>query len=208
MYLRSKTRLIKVPQSKWRHRIEILSQWGSRWAGLIGIVTALIAAIGTWYQGVITREHNELSVKPELRFVPYIGSDLRKSGIYITNVGLGPAKVIALRLKVAGQQYDLMQKGSQRAALRGINANLLCFTESQPVPEFHVKVGDFEPLFISANKIPLNNCEESVAKTLMSQKFEFDIKYLSMYDREFPRYQEVVVDPDAYSSRWPTPGSR
>jgi hypothetical protein len=90
------------------------------------------------YQSGITRQHNELSVKPTLRFVPYLEGDGRRNGIYIANVGLGPAEVTGLKLVVAGQHYDLMEKGSHRTVLRTVKANLFCFAESQPVPGFYV----------------------------------------------------------------------
>jgi hypothetical protein len=205
---RWKPRRAGEPQSRWGRRLHAASQWGSRWAGLIGIVTALVATTGTWYQSGIARQHNELSVQPKLRFVPYIEGDGRRNGIYIANVGLGPAEVTGLKLVVAGQHYDLMNKGSHRGVLQAIQANLLCFAESQPVPGFHVKAGDLEPLFVSANNALFNRCHQLVALALMNQPFEFELAYRSIYGRAFTQVQTVSLDKNAIYSRLPVPEPR
>lgn len=210
MQFRQRPHRVGKRQSKWGRRLHAASQWGSRWAGLIGIITALVAAIGTWYQSGITRQHNELSVKPKLRFVHYFEGDGRRNGIYIANVGLGPAEVVGLKLLVAGQHYDLMEKGSHRAVLRAVKANLLCFAESQPVPSFHVQAGagDLQPLFVSTNKTLFDGCPEKVALTLMHQPFDFEITYRSLYGRAVTEPHTVTIDQNALYSRRPVPEPR
>jgi hypothetical protein len=60
-------------------------------------------AIAVW-QGFLSRQHNRLSVRPHLQLTSYLGSPpLRLS---IANVGIGPAYIRNVRVRVDGQLVE------------------------------------------------------------------------------------------------------
>lgn len=191
-----------------------LQRWSiaaRRWSGLIGIAVALVATLGTWYQGALMREHNRLSVAPRLRLVPYLEGEGRRNGLYLENVGLGPAELVALRVTTTERTYDLMQPGSQRAVLQGLHADLRCFAETQPEPGVYVKAGSTEPLFVATAATAMPGCLWNVANTLMRHALEVEAEYRSMYLQSFTLRQRVRVDANAFTSRGvqaPAPVSR
>ena len=61
-------------------------------------VAALAFAVTLW-QGYLTRKHNRLSVQPRLRVSLQLGE---RPGIYLQNVGFGPAVIIDFLIALEG----------------------------------------------------------------------------------------------------------
>jgi hypothetical protein len=53
------------------------------------------------------RKHQQLSVKPNVRVVAYFEGQDRRNGIYITNVGLGPAIIKSVQIIDSTTTYQL-----------------------------------------------------------------------------------------------------
>lgn len=67
------------------------------------VVAVAAIAVAVW-QGMLSREHNRLSVRPHLQITSYLGSPpLRLS---IANVGIGPAYIRDVRLRVDGRLVE------------------------------------------------------------------------------------------------------
>lgn len=60
-------------------------------ASTIALVASILAVVFSWQQNNITKEHNRLSVKPILQLTPMVEGDNKRIGLYLSNVGLGPA---------------------------------------------------------------------------------------------------------------------
>ena len=185
-----------------------LSNWGHRWSGLIGILIALAALGGTWYSGLISREHNKLIVKPNIRFAPFLEGAGRRNGIYIENEGLGPARLTKLTAVVGGQSYDLLKLGGQRAALRAMDANLNCFLDIQPEIGTVLRSGQGGPLMAMTNATPSDLCLGLVALTFMKRPIELHAEYLSAYDERLETHQVIRVDSRSITDRLPLPQPR
>jgi hypothetical protein len=193
---------IKLHRSVGR-RLLALSNWGNRWSGLIGILVALVAVAGTWYSGLISREHNMLTLKPNIRFAHYLEGEGRKNGIYIFNLGLGPARLTKLSATINGDSYDLLGFGGQRTALKAMGAELYCFLDTPPEVGTILKVGDEQPLFAKTNAKSPEACSFLVAIALMKQPIELNAEYLSHYDQKLSAHQIIEIDKRAFTDRIP-----
>jgi hypothetical protein len=71
------------------------------------VVAATALSVSVW-QAAITRRHNRLSVRPALFFLWYDSPD--RIGLYLRNVGLGPAQIHSLDLSLVdgnGEEEDV-----------------------------------------------------------------------------------------------------
>jgi len=72
---------------------------------ILGLIIALSASIATIWQGVLTRRHNKLSVKPFLKtegnYIPG-----QKVSITLSNTGFGPAIIKSIQILIDGQVFD------------------------------------------------------------------------------------------------------
>jgi hypothetical protein len=65
-------------------------------------VVALLALSVSLWQGIISREHNRLSVKPHLD-IAWIGDTTGNGGIRIDNAGIGPAEILKFEIIIDGK---------------------------------------------------------------------------------------------------------
>lgn len=173
-----------------------------RYSGVANFLIAFSAMAATVYQGWLTREHNRLSVKPHIRFAPELEGKGKRNGLYIANVGLGPATLTALEIGVKGQRYNLLVPGGLRAAIKAMNVDLKCFSDIQPEVGTVLKAGDFEPIIIPSGPVlEPDPCPAIVALTLMNQSIEVYAAYESFYEQKFETRQVIAVDKGALLER-------
>ncbi len=202
---RLRSRHISICTLRPKTRLARLSSWGRRWSGLIGIVVAAAAMAGTWYQGFISREHNELSVKPSLRITTYLEGEGGRTGMYLVNSGLGPGELLGLTVSVGDKMYDLLVPGEERRLIRDFGVNLLCFQDTQPEAGSILKPTEEGPLLVITRAKILPSCDGAIALAFMTRSFEFDMKFQSLYGRVFQVKQAVQIDKRAFLDRLPLP---
>ena len=92
-------------------------------------VAALAFAVTLW-QGYLTRKHNRLSVQPRLRVSLQLGE---RPGIYLQNVGFGPAVIIDFLIALEGSDavsaFDALDMLESPVPL---NVNCLLYTSPSP----------------------------------------------------------------------------
>lgn len=179
------------------------------YSGVANFLIAFSAMAATVYQGYLTREHNRLSVRPRIRFAPELEGKSKRNGLFIANVGLGPATLSVLELSVKGQRYDLLVPGGLRAALKAMNVNLICFSDIQPEVGTVLKAGDFEPIIIpTAPVVEPDPCPAIVGLMLMNQTIEMHAVYESFYEQKFETRQVISVDKGALLERLKSIGAQ
>jgi hypothetical protein len=178
-----------------------IADWLRLYSGFFGFVIAVLAMAGTWYQGVIAREHNELSVRPSIRFGHYFEGAGKRNGVYIENFGLGTARITQLSVRINSGTFNLLKTGGARDALRSMGADLYCFLDINPEVGTMLRAGATEPL-LAGSMSPL--CHLQIARVLAKQPLELHVSYLSPYDKVIEeRPQTILIDKGAFDERVP-----
>ena len=84
-----------------------LSKWTTIISCLTGIISLIIALISAYYSYKaiqISTEHNKKSIQPLLVLYPKGEKDTQTYGIYLSNNGLGPARITGIKLN--GKSYS------------------------------------------------------------------------------------------------------
>ena len=168
--------------------------------GFFGIVIAVLAMVGTWYQGVIAREHNELSVRPSIRFSYYFEGEGKRNGVFIENFGLGTARITQLSVQINSGTFDLLKTGGARDALRSMGADIFCFLDINPEVGTMLRAGATEPLF-AGSRAPI--CNLQIARMLAKQPLVLHVRYLSPYEKTIEDRQTILIDRAAFEERVP-----
>lgn len=174
---------------------------GGSLAGWPSFAVALLAMAATAYQGWLTREHNRLSVRPNVRFAAYMEGAGHRNGIYVENLGLGPAILSSLNVDVSGQSFDILKPGGQRAALKSMGAELLCFQDIAPEPDTVLKPGDPQPFMVLTNAPIQQACLPKILAALGYHAIRIHGTYKSAYDETFAVDQAIRIDLGALSER-------
>jgi hypothetical protein len=78
----------------------------------LALIISVGALIVSTLQYRVVRKHYRLSVRPHVNFTFILeGGTAERNGIYLANLGLGPAIIKALSVEVGGKSYNAMDKG-------------------------------------------------------------------------------------------------
>jgi hypothetical protein len=176
---------------------------------------ALLASFGALYvsssqYGVVTRQyevverHYRLSVRPHVVITFTLeGGTGEKNGIYIANLGLGPAIVKALSVEVGGKSYDAMDRRVWRNIFRDLTIVPGCFRQGWAQPGNAWKPGDEIGLLTvtHANPPVVNgrSCHIELLKFLKIEGLKVRMQYESMYGESYEAIGESWIDKDTIS---------
>ena len=152
-------------------------------------IAALAFFISIW-SVVTSRKHNRLSVRPHMKIYEYFFLDW--SGIYISNMGLGPAIIKSFILIIDGKEViDVNDFPKKPLGIWNTAFTKLGFKEDmKPLALLSYKVGEAIPngepirlVELSMEKQPSNDEYLRKQELLRSalKHFEIKIKYTSMY---------------------------
>lgn len=151
--------------------------------GITGTIIALGVAITTIWQGVLTRRHNRLSVKPILR-VTRITAEGREIEILLKNTGFGPAVISSVKFfvdDIVVEKKNLFTPGN--LALQKIGVLESRFTEYEFNPQESLSAGEEQALFKSLDAI---NDEEHITRIIKGfDRLSIEIEYESIYGETF-----------------------
>ena len=151
----------------------------------ISVSIALSALILTLFQIYSSRKHNFLAVIPYIK-LGWTASD-NDDGIWITNVGLGPAIIDKYKMKLNGRFIDN----------KTLAENLLeyGFKISMVVAEKDatIQVKDRHWLIKSEEKIKDGNRQEEFWDILTGM--EFFVEYKSLYNKKQPSIHWICPNP-------------
>jgi len=144
------------------------------------IFIALLALFATIWQGLVTRKHNKLTVKPILSFQITLSSHSDKIGICIINKGVGPLILTESIISKAGKSSYLHKKD---------------YIKLFPLlnnPSFHFGIPARNCSILPNENVWLISCskhkEQDAFIDLMDSEFKglnIEIKYKSIYDEKF-----------------------
>lgn len=95
----------------------------SDWIALSSAVVALSALVATIWQGLVTRRHSRLSVRPHID-ISTLASHVAASSITLKNGGLGPALLDRIELHGEGNTYVLRGREDFEPVLLPLSASI------------------------------------------------------------------------------------
>jgi len=96
--------------------------------------------------------------------------------LYLTNVGLGPAMLKNIRIKVGGQEFEGFGSSPISQALKAAGLNPKCFIRSWPKEDSWLKVGDNYPLMAATTAV-MPGCYGDVIKLMTLVDMTIDVDY-------------------------------
>ena len=148
---------------------------------VLALVISIVAAIFTWQQVEISRVHNRLSIAPILHVTPYAEGKSGRSGIYVSNVGLGPAIIKEFSVKAGGIVASGFESDQWPDVLTAVGTNPFCFATGWPKADSAVKAGE-ELLLVSITKAEgMDFCYAEAIKLIGGQGVNISIRYESIY---------------------------
>jgi hypothetical protein len=180
----------KKPKSLVRR----LSKWGKRWSGLFGIVMAAAAICVGCYQAWLAHETTKMSVRPHIRVAAYFEGPGKRTGLYLTNLGLGPATLTKLTLGMNGQTFDLMQPHGQEVAVKTMGLDSFCVAIIAPEPGVVIKANEEAPLVSSTTSPMVPLCSLQLMKAISKQDIKVQAEYSSMWDEKLQSTQNIDLD--------------
>lgn len=148
---------------------------------VLALCISVFAAFFSWQQVADARAHNRLSVRPLLHLIPYAEGKGGRNGLYLENVGLGPAIFKELRVKsgnMIAYGFDSDQSANLLAAA-GVNVG--CFKQGWPKYESAVKAGEALALFQITKAEGSEACAVEMIKLMGGHGLDVVIGYESMY---------------------------
>ncbi|MFA6599322.1 MAG: hypothetical protein WCS69_16495 [Ignavibacteriaceae bacterium] len=159
--------------------------------GIIGTIIALSAVVTTVWQGILTRRHNRLSVKPILRIdrKTVVGE---KVSILLTNSGVGPAIICRVKFFVDGIVVEPDMMGTGNIALLKIGRDARKYRIFEIFPEESFAAGEQQALFESideiGNALIMNETKEAF------DRISIEIEYTSVYEEKFKMNSIIKQD--------------
>ncbi|GGQ13875.1 hypothetical protein [Shewanella litoralis] len=149
------------------------------------ILIALCALVTTIWQGMITRKHNKLSVRPIISVYVIVSGD-NTLGLKIVNQGLGPAIITSAFIKKNGFQFRLDDR-----------KYLSLFPE---LTDNHFQFGlggmqgslvPLQPHWLISTEV---HNDLNIKKSLVSalNKIELEFEYESIYRDKFPPFKQTI----------------
>lgn len=148
---------------------------------VFALLISVAAAIFAWEQVEISRVHNRLSVSPLLYITPYAEGNSGRNGVYVSNVGLGPAVIKEFSVKTQGVVARGFESDRWPEILTAANINPLCFATGWPKQNSAVKAGDEIPILYITKAEGGNSCTKELIKLIGGSGVEISIGYESIY---------------------------
>jgi len=142
--------------------------------GVSGIIIALGAAITTIWQGILTRQHNRLSVKPIIRIDR--NSTLNNFNIELLNNGFGAAIIKSAKYFVDNIEIEDNNISAQVIEKLELNDS---YEHFQILTGESLSCGEQRSLFKSIGEIDSTKVMDKF------KRFSIEIKYESIYNEKF-----------------------
>lgn len=147
----------------------------------LALPISILAAVFTWQQLEIGREHNRLSVAPILQITPYLEGLGGKNGFYMTNEGLGPAVIKSFSVRSGGVAAEGFGADRWSEIIATTEANPACFGSGWPKGETTLRPGDEKPVLFLTKSAGSSACLAEMVKLAGGRAIDIEIGYESMY---------------------------
>jgi hypothetical protein len=181
------------------HGISTSMQYIGPWLSTLALFISVGAFIVSSLQYRAVTRHYRLSVRPHVNitFVLEGGRDER-NGIYIANLGLGPAIIKALSVEVGGKSYNAMDKRVWRNVFHDLTIVPGCFRQGWAQSGSALKSGEELALLTITHANPPivdgHSCHIELLKFLKAEGLKVRMQYESMYGEPDEAICESWID--------------
>ena len=165
------------------------------------IVVALCAVFVSIWQGLVTREHNRKSLLPYITSSQVISGEQGKSGIYVSNGGVGPAFIKSVNITANGKTFDLTLY-SWPDIYEHLSIKGECFREAFFKTGSVIQSRDHVQFLAitTSSTSESSSCREEFLKILRISEFDIAIKYESAFKEKFTYTQRIGLKNDEVKS--------
>ena len=152
------------------------------------------------------RQHDRLSVKPNIKVYATAENVQNHFGVYITNEGLGPAVLKDVVIFDPVENHSLMSPNTWPVIFRKMGLESGCFKKGHPRKDYVIRAAAEYPI-VAASSSMSPDCIRTVAEFLVKNKLRISVTYESMYGEQFRFTGPMIVeDPEfeAVISRLPS----
>ncbi|MFH7524075.1 hypothetical protein AB2J22_01915 [Aeromonas sp. A5] len=165
-------------------------------ASTIALVTSIMTVIFSWQQNNITKEHNRLSVKPILQLTPMVGGSDKRYGLYLSNVGFGPAIIKGFEVHTKNYSASGFESDQWDSVLGAANLKADCFATGWPKKNSTVKVDEETPLLSITNSDMRDRCIPEMIGLVGGDEVNVMITYESIYGDTYVEYASASIKSD------------
>lgn len=147
----------------------------------IALIISVASAIFSWRQVEIAEKHNRISVYPLLYVTTHAEGPGGRNGIFLTNVGLGPAIITSFTAKAKGFTATGFKADMWPEVLQAAGVKPFCFATAWPLERSALKAGDELGLSFVTKAEGATDCYAELIKLMGDTEVEVAITYQSMY---------------------------
>jgi len=162
-------------------------------ASTIALVASILAVVFSWQQNNITEEHNRLSVKPILQLTPMVEGDNKRNGLYLSNVGLGPAIIKKFEVRTKNHNISGFESNKWDLVLRAVNLRADCFATGWPTDNATVKADDEIPLLSITNSDNRDRCLPEMIGLVGGEEIHVTVTYQSIYGDTYVEHATTAI---------------
>jgi hypothetical protein len=153
-------------------------------AAVLALCISVAAALFAWEQVEVSRLHNRLSVAPILHVTPHAEGKSGRNGLYISNVGLGPALLKAFKVSSGSEVAQGFESDRWVELLAAADINPACFATGWPRSDTAIKAGDELPLIFLTKSEGVDGCYGELVKLIGGNGVDISITYESVYGEQ------------------------
>ena len=162
-------------------------------ASTIALVASILAVIFSWQQNNITEEHNRLSVKPILQITPMVEGDNKRNGLYLSNVGLGPAIIKGFEVRTKSHNISGFESDKWDIVLKAVSLRADCFATGWPTDNATVKADDEIPLLSITNSDNRDRCLLEMIGLVGGEEINITVTYQSIYGDTYVEHATTAI---------------
>jgi hypothetical protein len=125
--------------------------------------------------------HNRVSVAPLLQLTPHAEGKGGRNGIYLSNVGLGPAIIRQFSAQSGNTAVSGFSSDRWPEVLSAAGVNPSCFATGWPSERAALKAGDELPLAYITRAEGMDACYASMVKLMAGVGVQVFVEYESLY---------------------------
>lgn len=151
---------------------------------IFAVIVSFVAVGFSWWQLEVARQHNRISVKPVIAFSQYLEGPGGRNGMFVSNQGLGPAKLKSLEVTVDGKVFSGLGQNRWPDVIRQAGSTPRCFKQGWPTKDAVLKAGE-EKVLLAQSKAALPICDVATMFFYLDKDITIVIGYESFYGKVF-----------------------
>jgi hypothetical protein len=157
---------------------------------LASAIVALCALVTSIWQGLVTRRHARLSARPIIEAEAH---SHKNPGIMISNIGLGPAKIIKLAVVLGGDHFNLLTDGGHQ------NLTEALVSEDQDRQSVHHYVPRIGTTLGAGEKVLLLSIPAAAEKPTLSAEIAGKFRAMALHVEYESIYEERIAVTHVFS---------